>query len=201
MKKSLMVLVPFFFITAIFFFYEAYALFESNRVNTSSIQIAKWQVKINDDNISGSSSTFTIDNITWNESQNVKSGKVAPGMDGYFDIEIDPNDTETSVRYDITFDFTNLDSDQFQITEIKEIDEKTIVRTGEFTYSNIFTLSDIENNETNTIRVYISWINNENNNKKDSDLGKIANNTVLIPVKVDITQHFDGETLVEYTGE
>ena len=201
MKKSLMVLAPFFFITAIFFFQKAYSLFESNRVNTSSISVAKWQVKINNDNISGSSSTFTINNINWIESENVKSGKVAPEMDGYFDIEIDPNNTETSVRYDITFDFTNLDSSQFVINEIKEIDEKEIVRTGEFTYSNIFTLDEINNNETNTIRVYLSWINDELNNEKDSNLGKVANNTIKIPVVVEITQHFDGETLTEYTGE
>lgn len=201
MKKSLMVLAPFFFITAIFFFQKAYSLFESSRVNTSSISVAKWQVKINNDNISGSSSTFTINNINWTESENVKSGKVAPEMDGYFDIEIDPNNTETSVRYDITFDFTNLDSSQFVINEIKEIDEKEIVRTGEFTYSNIFTLDEINNNETNTIRVYLSWINDELNNEKDSNLGKVANNTIKIPVVVEITQHFDGETLTEYTGE
>ena len=201
MKKGLMVLAPFFFITAIFFFQKAYSLFESNRVNTSSISIAKWQVKINDDNISGNSSTFTIDNINWIESENVKSGKVAPEMDGYFDIEIDPNKTETSVRYDVTFDFSNLDSSQFLITEIKEIDEKEIVRTGEFTYSNIFTLDDINNNETNTLRVYLSWVNDELNNEKDSNLGKVANNTIKIPVVVEITQHLDGETLTEYTGE
>ncbi len=201
MKKGLMVLAPFFFITAIFFFQKAYSLFESNRVNTSSISIAKWQVKINDDNISGSSSTFTIDNINWIESENVKSGKVAPEMDGYFDIEIDPNKTETSVRYDVTFDFSNLDSSQFIINEIKEIDEKEIVRTGEFTYSNIFTLDDINNNETNTLRVYLSWVNDELNNEKDSNLGKVANNTIKIPVVVEISQHLDGETLTEYTGE
>ncbi len=200
MKKRLMVLVPFFFITAIFFFYEAYALFESRRVNTSSSPIAKWQVKINSDNISGSTSTFTIDKIEWITSQNVKEGKVAPGMDGYFDIEIDPNDTETSIRYDVTFDFSNLDMDQYQITEIKELDDKEIVRTDEFTYSNIFTLSDIRNDVKNTLRVYLSWVNDENNNDKDSNLGKVPNNTISIPVKVDITQHFDGETLTEYTG-
>ncbi len=73
-----MVLVPLFFIVAIFSFHETFSLFESNRVDTSSIPIAKWQVEINDDDINGSSSTFTIDNVVWIESQNVKSGKVAP---------------------------------------------------------------------------------------------------------------------------
>ena len=122
-------------------------------------------------------------------------------MTGYFDIEIDPNGTDTSIRYDVTFDFSNLDSDQFTIDEIVEIDDKTIVRTGEFTYSNIITLDEINDNETNTIRVYITWENDENNNEKDSNLGKVPNNTLAIPVLVEITQCEDGETLTEYVGQ
>ena len=78
---------------------------------------------------------------------------------------------------------------------IKEIDDKEIVHTGTYTYSNIMTLEDIENNETNTIRVYISWINDENNNEKDSELGKVPNNKLEIPVLVEITQYTDGDTL------
>lgn len=201
MKKYLMVLAPFFFLISIFFFREAYSLFESNRVNRSDLNIATWQVKINDDIISGSTSEFTIDAINWQQSTEVKEGKAAPGTTGYFDIIIDPNETETSIRYDITFDFTNLDSDQFTIDEIAEIDDKPIVRTGEFTYSNIITLDEINNNETNTIRVYLTWVNNENNNEKDSELGLVHGNTLTIPVRVDATQYVSGETLIEYVGE
>ena len=201
MKKILMVLAPFFFIVAIFFFAEAYSLFESTKTNTSQIDIAKWQIKLNDTKVEGKTQEFTIDEVNWNDSINVKSGKVAPGMTGYFDIEIDPNNTDTSIRYDVTFDFSNLDENQFVIEEIKEIDNKPITRTGEFTYSNIISLDNIKNGETNTIRVYLSWINDENNNEKDSELGKVLDNKLEIPVKVDITQHFDGELLVEYIGD
>ena len=195
MKKHIMVLAPFFFLILVFFVTEAYGLFESQRINTTQLDIAKWQVKVNADSINGSSSNFVVNNVHWNTSQNVKEGKVAPGMDGYFDIIIDPNNTETSIRYDITFDFSNLDEDEFVIDEIKEIDDKEIVHTGTYTYSNIMTLEDIENNETNTIRVYISWINDENNNEKDSELGKVPNNKLEIPVLVEITQYTDGDTL------
>lgn len=200
MKKYLMVLAPFFFLVSIFCFKEAYSLFESNRVNTSDLTIAKWRIKINDDVISGSTSEFTVDEVNWQSSSNVKEGKVAPGMSGYFDITIDPNGTETSVQYDMTFDFSNLDSNQFQIDNIVEVDNKPIVRTGEFTYSNIITLDEIEDNETNTIRVYLTWVNDEDNNDKDSELGVVHNNTLEIPVSVDIKQHVNGETLTAYTG-
>ncbi len=196
-----MVLAPFFFIVAIFFFAETYSLFESSKTHTTQTNLAKWQIKVNDTSVSGSTQEFVVDEVHWNNSANVKEGKVAPGMTGYFDIEIDPNDTETSIRYDITFDFSNLDEDQFEIDNIVEINNKTVVRTGEFTYSNIITLDEIENDETNTLRVYLSWINDEANNDKDSELGKVHDNTIEIPVTVDITQHFDGETLTAYVGE
>ncbi len=195
MKKHIMVLAPFFFLIGIYLLIGSYGLFESERTNTSQIDIAKWQVKVNNDSINGSESTFTVDSINWNSSANVKEGKVAPGMTGYFDIEIDPNDTDVSIIYNVTFDFSNLDEDQFVIEEIKEIDDKPIVHTGTFTYSNIITLEDIEDNETNTIRVYLSWVNDENNNEKDSDLGKVYNNSIDIPITVEILQYMDGDTL------
>ena len=201
MKKRLMVLAPFFFLMAIFFFTTSYALFESKRVNKSKIEIAKWQVKVNDENINGSTSEFNVDKINWSESENVKAGKAAPGTSGYFDIEIDPNNTDTSIRYDVTFDFSSLNENQFEIDRIIEINDKEIVRTGEYTYSNIITLDEIDNNETNTIRVYLTWVNDETNNEIDSELGKEYGNTLEIPVKVDITQYTTGETLVEYQTE
>ena len=195
MKKHIMVLAPFFFLIGIYLLIGSYGLFESERTNTSQIDIAKWQVKVNDDSINGSVSTFTVDNINWNSSPNVKEGKVAPGGTGYFDIVIDPNDTDVSIIYNITFDFSNLDEDQFVIDEIIELDNKPIVHTDTYTYSNIITLDDINDNETNTIRVYISWVNDENNNEKDSNLGKVYNNSIEIPITVEILQYMDGDTL------
>ena len=198
MKKYTMVLAPFFFLVMIFV--GSYALFESQRTNTSELEIAKWDIKVNDNMLSGSTSTFTVNNFTWSTSEYIKEGKAAPGLNGYFDIEIDPNDADTSIRYDVTFDFSVLDSNQFTITEIKEIDDKAIVRTGEYTYSNIISLDDINDGETNTIRVYLEWINDENNNEKDSQLGTVLNNQIMIPVAVDVTQYVNGDTLTAYTG-
>ena len=201
MKKHIMVLAPFFFLITIFLAIETYGLFESQRVNTSQIDIAKWKVKVNNSDINGSASSFTVDNVQWNSSQNVKEGKIAPGISGYFEIEIDPNDTDTSIVYNLTFDFSNLDEDQFIIEDIVEIDDKPIVHTDTYTYSNIITLDEINNNETNTIRVYLSWVNDENNNEKDSELGKVYNNKLEIPVEVEITQYYDGDTLTSIDEE
>ena len=198
MKKILLVFIPLFFILIAIIVGCTYALFESTRVNTSMVDIAKWQVKINGDNIDGSSDTFTVNSFVWDTSANVKSGKAAPGLSGYFEIELDPNNTDTSIRYDLTFDFSNLDEDQFRVDRIIEINDKTIYRTGESTYSNIITLAEIRNNETNTIRVYLEWIEDEANNDKDSAL-VLEEQDLKIPVRVDITQYIDGDVIEEYT--
>ena len=202
MKKNSMVLAAPFFLLVILLLITAvsYALFESQKTYTNNLEIAKWDIKVNDDLLSGSTATFTVDSFTWSTSQYVMEGKAAPGLNGYFDIEIDPNDADTSIRYDVTFDFSNLDSDQFSITQIKEVDDKTIVRTGQYTYSNVISLDDIEDGETNTIRVYVEWISDEDNNIKDSELGTVLNTQIMIPVSVDITQYISGDTLTPYTG-
>ena len=198
MKKVLLVLIPLFFILIAIIVTCTYALFESTRINTSMIDIAKWQVQINGDVIDGSSDTFTINSFTWSNSSKVKSGKAAPGLDGYFDIVINPNNTDTSIRYDIEFDFSDLDENQFSIDRIVEIDDKNIYRTGEFTYSNVITLDEIENHDTNTIRTYITWIADEANNENDSKIG-FGEKELNIPVKVTITQYTTGDEIEEYT--
>ena len=202
MKKKYwpIVLLPIFLIFTFFYLSYTFGLFESTRTNTSSTDIARWSVKVNDDNLSGSTSTFTINRVNWSTSTNVKEGKAAPGSSGYFDIEIDPNGAETSIRYDVTFDFSVLDDTSFSVDRIIEVDNKPIVRSGEFTYSNIISLEDIEDGETDTIRVYILWPNIEANNESDTSISESENGKFKIPVEVSITQHFDGETITPYSG-
>jgi len=200
-KKDWLIITPFFLIFAIFYVNWTYGLFESNRTDTSSMEIAKWKVKVNDDILNGSTSSFVIDRVTWSTNANVKEGKAAPGTSGYFEIEIDPNETDTSIRYDITFDLSVFDGTAFSIDRVEEVDDKEIIRTGENTYSNIIPLEKIRQNETNTIRVYVTWDNDESKNEKDSDIAKGENGKFKIPVDIHITQHVSGEELIPYIGE
>ena len=199
-KKDWLIILPIFLILTGFYINYAYGLFESTRTNTTNMDIAKWDIKVNDDILSGSASTFTINRVNWSTSTNVKEGKAAPGSYGYFDVEIDPNGTDTSIKYDVEFDFSVLEDTSFTVDNIIEVDGKPIVRTGVSTYSNIMTLDEIRNNETNTIRVFLTWANNEANNESDSEIAKSENGKFRIPVKVYVTQHFSGEVLTPYSG-
>lgn len=160
--------------------------------------IAKWTILINKTNIQNSNK-FTIDTINIEGENNVQEGKLAPGTKGYFDIEIDTNDTSTSIIYNVTFDFTKL-SDSFSITKIEETTSGNLIKTSPDTYTKVITLEEIQNHQTNNIRVELTWENKEENNQKDSIIGLTKDSTITIPVTVTIMQ-YQNDNIVPYIEE
>lgn len=185
-----------FFILFCFELCNTYSVFESNASGEVSSKLASWKVLVNDTDIV-KSNTFTIDNINFDTSTRVVTGKAAPGISGRFDIVIVPDDTEVSFRYDITFDFSSLDNQEFSVISIEDINGGNLVRTGEFTYSGVYSLDNINDGYISDIKVSLLWNNNEENNDKDYELGSKFNNSLSIPVSVHIIQYQD-EGLEEY---
>lgn len=174
---------------------NSFGLFETNNTITVDSNIAKWQVKVNNSNITDPVS-FVVDNYVVENDSMVKAGLIAPGMTAYFDIEIDPNDTDVSIRYDITLDMDELENDRIQITNVEEIDNHTIVLTDESTYTGIIPITD---SETHTIRIYVEWVNDENNNEIDSLYGLDEDSEVGIPIVINFSQYLN-ETITQYVG-
>lgn len=180
----------------------SFSLLESNTNLVVNNSLGKWTILVNNTDITRNTVGFNIDSIYYDNNINVKSGKLAPGLGGYFDISIDPDDTEVSVRYDITFNTTNLSSSNtsLSISSVSELSDKTIVQTDQNTYTGIINLSEINNNKVDTIRTTINWENMEVNNDKDYEVGKQSNKTLEIPVTVKVSQ-YTGEVIREYEGE
>lgn len=174
---------------------KSYGLFETNNNLSVESSVGKWNIMVNGTNIKNSE-TFTVNSINIVDSDNVLNGKLAPGSRGYFDIVIDRTDSSTSIKYDVTFDFSNL-SDSFVVDDISLTNGGTLYRTGEYTYTGIIMLNE---ESSNTIRTYIKWENNEDNNEEDSEIGKVADNKINIPITVDVIQ-YTGEVISEYVDE
>lgn len=185
------------FIT-IYIIRDTYGLLESKNKMIMDSNIAKWNVLINGLDIK-SGNNFIVDTINIENSDDVLDGKIAPGGKGYFDIVINPTNTETSILYSVTFDFSKLIS-VFTIDKIEELTSGNLIRTGENTYSKVITLDEIKNEVINTIRVYIKWDNIEDKNEEDSKVGLISNNFINIPVSVSVVQYL-GESIEEYQDE
>lgn len=179
-----------------FTFGTTYGLFESNKVEVFESNIAKWNINVNNINVTKSTS-FVIDKIVLENNTSVKEGKMAPGTSGYFDILIDGSNTDVSFRYDIKFDFSKLDITNLKIDNIEEINFNKLIKTDKDTYTNVITLDEIRNNKNNLVRVYVKWQNVETSNEEDSIVGLDSNYSLSIPVSITFTQYL-GEEIVEY---
>lgn len=177
---------------------NTYGLFESKKEIDIDKSVAKWNIYINDNNLN-TTETFTIDNFTFQETDTVAKDKIAPGILGWFDILIDARDTQVSIIYEITFDFTSLPSN-ITVEKIEEINGREIIKTGPNTYSNYITLDDINNNVKDTIRVHIKWNNDEENNENDTNIGIIKNNSIKIPASITVSQYLN-DTIEPYNEQ
>ena len=72
----------------------------------TSVGIAKFNVEVNN-SILGEETTF---DIKLSQNSNTYNNKIAPESNGFFEIEIDPTGTETSLEYKFTFNMENLNS-------------------------------------------------------------------------------------------
>ena len=175
--------------------YDTYALLETDEIVSNDINTAKWNIKIND-TLLGDTTSFVVDGIKIDVNDYTKENKLAPGLTGYFDILIDPTDTDVSIKYTISFDFSNVPLG-IDVLGVAETSGDTLIETDKNTYTNVLTLDDIKKGIKNNIRVNFSWNNLEDKNIEDSKLGLIYNNKIEIPVKIEVLQYL-GEEIKEY---
>lgn len=192
-KKILYLLFISFVLITTYEVMDAYGLFESKNKLVVNQNVARWKILINGSNIT--EEDFVINSINVEGNENVLNGKLAPGVRGYFDVEIDPK-ADTSIVYSISFDFSQI-SDSFIVENIEETTSGNLIRTDESTYSKVITLNEIKENKKNNVRVYLKWENKEENNATDSKIGLTENNYINIPVSVSAMQYF-GEDIEEY---
>ncbi len=192
-KKILYLLFISFVLITTYEVMDAYGLFESKNKLVVNQNIARWKILINGSNIT--EEDFVINSINVEGNENVLNGKLAPGVRGYFDVEIDPQ-ADTSIVYSISFDFSQI-SDSFIVENIEETTSGNLIRTDKSTYSKVITLNEIKENKKNNVRVYLKWENKEDNNATDSKIGLTENNYINIPVSVSAMQYF-GEDIEEY---
>jgi len=199
LKKLFILIALIIMIFTIYKIIKTYALFESNITGTADMGIGKWNISVNQSDItSGQTHSFTITSFNIPQNQYTKTGKVAPGMGGDFYIEISPVDTQVSIRYDITINKTNLTASNMEITSITELNhDKTLIRTGEDTYTSTILLNQINRRYLDNVQIKFQWENDEDNNERDTEIGTQYNSKIYVPITIKFTQ-YTGEEIVEY---
>lgn len=200
-KRFFIILTVMMLCFTIYLVSKTYAVFYSEGQADLNMKLAIWDIKVNNQDITkGTSKNFTITDFNILENSNVKSGKIAPGTTGSFDILINPTDTQVSIRYDLSIDSDKLEEYQIQIDSISEISNSNkLTKTGKNTYTGIIPLSKINGNYNNDIRIVFKWDNNEANNEKDTNIASVANSKTNIPITLTFSQYLN-ETISEYEG-
>lgn len=197
-KKSkifIFILCVMLLIMVIYKIVNTYALFYSEVNGKVEFKNGTWQIFVNGTDIAqGTDVKFLIDNIEIEEKNHVKQGNIAPGMYGKFNIEINPTDTDVSVRYDITLNKEEIENSFF---DVKFSDNNSLIRTGKDTYTGIISLEDIRNGVKDNISLEVTWENNEENNEEDTKFASEYTSKIQIPITVHAIQYL-GEEIIPY---
>ena len=196
-KLVLWLLVIIFVFITVFVFRGTLALFEDNAFGLADMPIGRWIIKLSNQTItSGVTEDIVIDTFQYTQNQHVSPGVIAPGGSAYFDLVFDATDCDVAVKYDLTLKFDEMDyADNISFTVTNS--DSNVVRTGVNTYSGIISLQKIIDEETDSIRVTITWNDDRTHDADDTELGVVEDNKLTIPINVHAIQYL-GETLVPY---
>lgn len=184
---------------------NTYSRYVAGTVGNLDMVFAKWQILVNDTDITNNTSSSINLVPVIEENSNVKSNTVAPSTKGYFDIEIDPSNADVSFQYQIQFQVENENMPDLMITKYSILDEnyqegdevETIPLEsnqleGSLTYDNSDPAFQFK---PFTIRVYFEWYEGENesmNDEADSQIGSQAAEED-IPLEITSTITFEQE--------
>ena len=184
-----------------------YALYKDQLKGDYTSLLGVWKIKVNGVDIStgedNAKFTMTEDNLTYVDSDRVKSQKIAPGSQAYFDIAIDPANTDVSILYTLNIKFDDVTSAKMKLLKVENYFQKNS-ETEQITNTDVKTELDLHQHQAiipiakinekylNYIRIYFEWENVEANNATDSELGQTENAKISIPLEINFKQ---------YTGE
>jgi hypothetical protein len=166
---------------------STYSRYVAGTTGNIDILFAKWQILVNNEDITDANVSSITITPTIEENENVKADTIAPTSKGYFDIDVNPTNVDVSFRYTIDLDIGNEDIPDLMITKYAILpSDYEEGDTIEYTTLQEPTITDdlLYDNETEnfafdsfTIRIYFEWYEGEDelmNDEADTVFGIAA---------------------------
>ncbi len=168
------------------------------------VMFTKWQILVNNNDITnGNSSSITLEPVM-EANENIQENTIAPSSKGYFDIEVDPSNTELSFDYSIGLEILNEDIPDLMITKYallndtyQEGDELETKVPTDNVIKGSYNLGDNPNGfKPFTVRIFFEWIEGEGESMDDSTDSNIGNKAALEDTSLQIkaTINFEQKT-------
>ena len=175
--------------TCIFKINQTYAKYLESKDGNTDFNIAKWKITVNNKDITQAATMTSIITPVYLENENIAQGVIAPGSEGYFDLDIDGTETEVSFRYNISITSSkNSIVNDLQITKYQINNDTPITTNGTSEISN--TINYNETNKTVSIRVYFKWIDGDGesmDNETDTN-ASLSGDSAKLKVSMTFTQ-------------
>lgn len=194
-NKDIRFILIFIFIVSfsfIYLFQTSLAKYRKQVTGNIDLQIAKWNIKINDEDVENKS--VLTNNIipVFEGNEYTKDSVIAPGSKGYCDIIIDA----TNVDVDFTYELGISIGEENQISDL---------RTSGYTINPTDTTEDVvtelsgeaikgeiaHNTKQTKIRLYFEWYDEADNNmdnKADTDVAIDENSKAVIAASIRFSQ-------------
>jgi len=150
---------------------NTYSRYIADTSSNIDVMFSNWQILVNTiDVTNGSSSEISFTPII-DENENIAENTIAPSSTGYFDIAIDPRNTDVSFSYSIALSIENENVPDLMITKYAIL-PNTYIEGDSLEFTNIIdsTITDtlyFDNNTEDfsfnnfTVRVYFEWFEGE----------------------------------------
>ncbi len=166
---------------------STYSRYVADTTGNIEVLFAKWQILVNENNITDSSSSSITFVPVIEENENIASNTVAPTSKGYFDIDINPTNVDVSFKYNISLGIENENIPDLMITKYAIFNDsydeedplEIITLTDNTITNNLIYDKDTESFsfEPFTIRIYFEWyegIDEQMNDSDDTVVGHLA---------------------------
>lgn len=188
MKKQTLLIITIFIILLTFVFSKTYAYYIDSYNNTSSLDIAKWKILVNNQDItSESTNNFSLSDFTYSIDPSSPltstNNKFAPGMQATTSIEIDSTNVDVSFSYELEIDTSNINNENISITSVT--DSLNILNKSDNIYVATQNVNDAE--KKNLITITLTW-NYSDDSSKDYEFITSNEDYLILPVTIKFKQ-------------
>ncbi len=153
---------------AAFLLQDTFAKYRKKVNNDIDINLASWNIRLNGESIAGKDTISSKIKPIFEKNEYIAENVLAPGVRGYYDIDIDASEVDTSFSYLFTTKISDEekypDIIAFGYTIDPDHNSEIIEYTGESISGSI-----IHNTASTKIRIYIKWDDSETNLMTNTD--------------------------------
>lgn len=187
-----LILACIFILLSVYFIVQIYGKYLSSASGTTVMPIAKWNIKVNNQNIKDNSDISSTITPVFPGNSYIAANIIAPTAEGYFDLIFDYSAVDVAFKYDITTTPNAGSAVTDLVTTGYSIDGGTKVTFPEYNQTVTDTIPLTATTRTRTIRIYVMWNDDSAtaamNNLSDTTSTTLTTNSAKFDVKVAFTQ-------------